>query len=417
MGPRHARLDVRAGFAARKPAQSSPAPGESRRDVSRRLRELFSLPRRTVKLPALSAGRRAIAPPTRLSTDRPSNVCDNSTQAGQRALIGPDLPTRFGSCTNARKMAVIQQMSVDTKAFAERLAAVGSEIEAELDALLGFAPREGEPARPKRLVEAMRYAILGGGKRLRPFLVVETARALGEAGAGPRRVGAAIECLHGYSLIHDDLPAMDDDDLRRGRPTVHRAFDEATAILAGDALLTLAFEIIAAPATGGDAGVRAALCAGLARAAGLAGMVGGQMLDLAAEQAVQPLDGAAIAQLQAMKTGALLRFSVEAGGLIAGASELARAALKRYGDALGAAFQIADDLLDVEGDAATMGKRVGKDADRNKATFVAALGLEGARAKRDELVSEAIAAIDALELGAKGDTLRAAARFVAARKN
>ena len=242
----------------------------------------------------------------------------------------------------------------------------------------------------------MRYAILGGGKRLRPFLAVETARAFGAAGVGPRRVGAAIECLHGYSLIHDDLPAMDDDDLRRGRPTVHRAFDEATAILAGDALLTLAFEILAAPATAADGGVRAALCAGLARAAGLAGMVGGQMLDIAAETRRAPLDGAAIAELQAMKTGALLSFSVEAGGLIAGAPRAARAALEAYGHALGAAFQIADDLLDAEGDAAAMGKRVGKDAGRNKATFVAALGIEGARAKRDALVAEAIAAIDAI---------------------
>ncbi len=306
---------------------------------------------------------------------------------------------------------------MDTNAFAARLAAVGAAIEAELDALIGFTPRDGETARPKRLIEAMRYAILGGGKRLRPFLVVEAARAFGAVGAGPQRVGAAIECLHGYSLIHDDLPAMDDDDLRRGRPTVHRAFDEATAILAGDALLTLAFEILAAPATAADGGVRAALCAGLARAAGLAGMVGGQMLDVAAERADQPLDGAAIAELQAMKTGALLSFSVEAGGTIAGAPASARALLKRYGDALGAAFQIADDLLDAEGDAAALGKHVGKDAGRNKATFVAALGLEGARARRDALVEEAVAAIDALGLGPKGETWREAARFVAARKN
>jgi farnesyl diphosphate synthase len=303
-----------------------------------------------------------------------------------------------------------------TNAFAARLAEVGATIEAELDRLLGFAPRDGERARPKRLVEAMRYAMLGGGKRLRPLLVVETARAFGAEGDGPRRVGAAIECLHGYSLIHDDLPAMDDDEMRRGRPTVHRAFDEATAILAGDALLTLAFEVLAAPATAADGGVRAALCAGLARAAGLAGMVGGQMLDLAAERAAAPLDGAAIAELQAMKTGALLSFSVEAGGSIAGAPDSARAALKRYGEALGAAFQIADDLLDAEGDAAALGKRVGKDAGRNKATFVAALGREGARARRDALVEEAIAAVEATGLGAKGETLREAAKFVATRR-
>jgi len=308
-------------------------------------------------------------------------------------------------------------MNMNTNAFAARLAAVAAEIEAELDELVGFTPRDGERARPKRLIEAMRYAILGGGKRLRPFLVVETARAFGAEGGGPRRVGAAIECLHGYSLIHDDLPAMDDDDLRRGRPTVHCAFDEATAILAGDALLTLAFEILAAPATAADGAVRAALCAGLARASGLAGMVGGQMLDVAAERAAQPLDGAAIAELQAMKTGALLSFSVAAGGEIAGAPASARAPLRRYGDALGAAFQIADDLLDAEGDAATLGKRVGKDAGRNKATFVAALGLEGARARRDALVEEAVAAIDALGLGPKGETLSEAARFVAARRS
>ena len=231
------------------------------------------------------------------------------------------------------------------------------------------------------------------------------------------RVGAAIECLHGYSLIHDDLPAMDDDDLRRGRPTVHCAFDEATAILAGDALLTLAFEILAAPQTAADGGIRATLCAGLARAVGLAGMVGGQMLDLAAERAFQPLDGAAIAELQGMKTGALLSFSVEAGGLIAGAPASARAPLKRYGEALGAAFLIADDLFDAEGDAATLGKRVGKDASRNKATFVAALGFEGARARRDAWVAEAIAAVDALGLGATGETLRETAKFVATRRS
>jgi farnesyl diphosphate synthase len=304
-----------------------------------------------------------------------------------------------------------------TNAFAAQLAEVGAAIETELDALIGFAPRDGERARPKRLVEAMRYAILGGGKRLRPFLVVESARAFGAEGDGPRRVGAAIECLHGYSLIHDDLPAMDDDDLRRGRPTVHCAFDEATAILAGDALLTLAFEILAAPQTAADGGIRATLCAGLARAVGLAGMVGGQMLDLAAERAFQPLDGAGIAELQGMKTGALLSFSVEAGGLIAGAPASARAPLKRYGEALGAAFLIADDLFDAEGDAATLGKRVGKDASRNKATFVAALGFEGARARRDAWVAEAIAAVDALGLGATGETLRETAKFVATRRS
>jgi farnesyl diphosphate synthase len=271
---------------------------------------------------------------------------------------------------------------MDMNAFAARLAEVGATIEAELDALLSLQARDGEPTRPQRLIAAMRYGALGGGKRLRPFLVVETARAFGCVGEGPCRVGAAIELAHAYSLIHDDLPAMDDDDLRRGRPTVHRAFDEATAILAGDALLTLGFEVMADPATAPDAEIRVALCAGLARAAGLAGMVGGQMLDIAAESASAPLGAEKIARMQAMKTGALLRFSVEAGAIVAGAPASARSALGRYGAALGAAFQIADDLLDAEGDAAALGKRAGKDASRNKATFVAALGLAGAREAR-----------------------------------
>src|SRR5208283_2806250 len=166
-------------------------------------------------------------------------------------------------------------------AFKDRLAAAAAAVEAELDARLAFAPVPGEPFRPQRLIEAMRYSTLGGVKRLRAFLAIETARALGRDGAGPVRAAAAIECLHAYSLIHDDLPAMDDDDLRRGRPTAHRAFDEATAILAGDALQTLAFEILADTHTDPDAEIRAALCAGLARAAGLGGMVGGQMLDIA----------------------------------------------------------------------------------------------------------------------------------------
>src|SRR5271154_6183734 len=185
---------------------------------------------------------------------------------------------------------------MDESAFAARLAESQTGEERELEILLTAEPRPDEPARPKRLIEAMRYATLGGGKRLRPFLTVETARALGRTDSGPMRVGAAIECIHAYSLIHDDLPSMDDDDLRRGRPTTHRAFDEATAILAGDALQALAFEILADPATDPNAEVRAALCAGLARAIGLAGMVGGQMLDVEAERSAAPLSVAEIAQ-------------------------------------------------------------------------------------------------------------------------
>ena len=216
---------------------------------------------------------------------------------------------------------------MEDNAFAARLAESQAAIERELEVLLGLEPRPGEPARPKRLIEAMRYATLGGGKRLRPFLTIETARALGRTDNGPRRAGAAIECIHAYSLIHDDLPSMDDDDLRRGRPTTHRAFDEATAILAGDALQALAFEILADPATDPIAEARVALCMGLARAIGLAGMVGGQMLDIDAEQSTAPLSVEEIKRLQAMKTGALIRFSVEAGTRLAGAGATARAAL------------------------------------------------------------------------------------------
>jgi farnesyl diphosphate synthase len=302
-------------------------------------------------------------------------------------------------------------------AFAARLAESQGSIERELDTLLSLEPKAGELARPKRIMEAMRYATLGGGKRLRPFLTIETARALGRTDNGPVRAGAATECIHAYSLIHDDLPAMDDDDLRRGRPTTHRAFDEATAILAGDGLQALAFEILADPATDPSAEVRVALCLGLARGAGLAGMVGGQQLDIDAEQATAPLNVDEIKRLQAMKTGALLKFSVEAGAILAGADATARAALDTYGRAIGAAFQIADDILDVESDAATLGKRTGKDAEQNKGTLVSLLGLDGARRELDRLVNEAVAAVDAAGVGAKGDMLRATARFVAMRKN
>ena len=306
---------------------------------------------------------------------------------------------------------------MDDSAFAARLAESQTEIERELESLLDLAPKPGEPARPKRLIEAMRYATLGGGKRLRPFLTIETARALGRTDQGPRRAGAAIECAHAYSLIHDDLPSMDDDDLRRGRPTTHRAFDEATAILAGDALQAMAFEILADPLTDALAEVRAALCLGLARAIGLAGMVGGQMLDIDAEQATAPLSVEEIARLQAMKTGALLKFSVEAGARLAGAGATARSALATYGRAIGAAFQIADDILDQESDAATLGKRAGKDVEQNKATLVGSLGLDGARRELARLVDEALSAVDAAGVGAKGDVLRATARFIAMRKN
>jgi farnesyl diphosphate synthase len=303
----------------------------------------------------------------------------------------------------------------DADAFLARLAQVGADVERLLERVLNAAPLTGEIERPARLLAAMRHGVLGGGKRLRPFLVIETARALGLNGEGPLRAGAALELVHCYSLIHDDLPAMDDDDLRRGRPTVHKAFDEATAILAGDALLTLAFDVMGEAPTHPDGATRAALCVGLARASGLGGMAGGQMLDLAAESAPAPLDGAAIERLQAMKTGALLRFSIDAGAILAQAVAPVRASLSRCGRALGAAFQVADDILDAEGDEAKLGKRAGKDAARNKATFVSAFGLDQAKSARDRLVAQAQAAIDEAGLGEKGDVLRAAAHFIATR--
>jgi len=301
--------------------------------------------------------------------------------------------------------------------FAARLAESAEAVEAALQSILSERTAPGEIARPARLLAAMRYGALGGGKRLRPFLTIETARALGATGAEPLRAGCAIECVHCYSLVHDDLPAMDDDDLRRGRPTTHRAFDEATAILVGDSLLTIAFDILADPATHADAEIRAALCLGLSRASGIGGMAGGQMLDIEAETAATPLDDAAIRKLQAMKTGALLRFSVEAGAIVAGASGARRAALNNYGVALGAAFQVADDILDAESTSEQLGKRAGKDADRNKGTFVSIHGLAGAKALRDRFVDEALAALDEAGLRTEGEILREAARFVAARAN
>jgi farnesyl diphosphate synthase len=307
-------------------------------------------------------------------------------------------------------------MTSQQTAFEARLAGVARSVERVLASFLADETRPGEVARPPRLLAAMRHAVLAGGKRLRPFLTVETARLLGHDEPGAVQAGAAIELLHCYSLVHDDLPCMDDDDLRRGRPSVHRAFDEATAILAGDALQALAFERLADPATHEDPGVRAELVIGLARASGLGGMVGGQMLDLAAEgrYGAAALSESDIRRLQAMKTGALLAFSVEAGAILARADAEARAKLRAFGRALGAAFQIADDLLDREASAEALGKRTGKDAEKGKATLVDALGIEGARAECERLVGEAL---DILEgFGTAAEPLRAAARFTIARR-
>ncbi len=300
--------------------------------------------------------------------------------------------------------------------FQDRLRDVAGETERFLEGLLSDPVRPGEIARPQRLMEAMRHAVLAGGKRLRPFLAVETARMLGVKGEGGLRAGAAVELLHCYSLVHDDLPSMDDDDLRRGRPTVHKAYDEATAILVGDALQTLAFEVLADPATDPDGVVRADLVLGLAKASGLGGMVGGQMLDLAAEgrYGESRLDAAGIRELQAMKTGAILKFSVEAGAIVGRADAGARADLVAFGRALGAAFQVADDILDREASAEAMGKRTGKDQEKGKGTLVDMLGLDGARRECARLVDEADAALK--RFGPAADLLREAARFTVERK-
>jgi farnesyl diphosphate synthase len=302
--------------------------------------------------------------------------------------------------------------------FDAELAAVATEIEALLDHLLVATPAKGELTRPARLLEAMRYASLAGGKRLRPFLVVATARLFGVKRSQALMAGAAVECIHTYSLIHDDLPAMDDDALRRGRATAHKAFDEATAILAGDALLTFAFDLLSRPETHPDPAVRIALVAELARAAGLGGMAGGQLLDLAAEgrftDAHPPSGEDEIRILEAMKTGALLRAACGTGAILGQAPPAARDALDRYGSALGQAFQIADDLLDIEGDAATVGKATHKDATAGKATLVGILGPAGARARLGALIADAEAALSVF--GNDAAMLRAAAHFVADRQ-
>jgi farnesyl diphosphate synthase len=295
----------------------------------------------------------------------------------------------------------------DGISFPEALDRAAALTDAILDRLLP-APPDLEA----RVWEAMRYSALAPGKRLRPFLVIAGARLFGVARGCALQAAAAVEMVHAYSLVHDDLPAMDDSDLRRGRPTCHKAFDEATAVLAGDGLLTTAFEVIAHPDTHGDPAVRCELVAALAAAAGAAGMVGGQMIDLIAER--QPLDIGAITRLQRMKTGALIAFSCEAGAILAKAPEEPRLALRGYAHDLGLAFQIADDLLDVEGSAAETGKPVGVDAGAGKATFVSILGIERARAQAELLVSQAIAHLDLFE--GRAELLREAARFVISRR-
>jgi farnesyl diphosphate synthase len=305
-----------------------------------------------------------------------------------------------------------------TGRFQDHLNQIAKDTDSLLDRLLGAQAVTHELGRPQRLLEAMRYASLGAGKRFRPFLVVESAALFGVPRQQALAVGAALECVHCYSLVHDDLPAMDNDALRRGRPTVHKAFDEATAILAGDGLLTFAFDILSRPETHPNPAVRVELVSALARASGLGGMAGGQMLDLAAEGRfdggrVQRLGETEVVTLQAMKTGALLSFGCRSGGILGEAPQPKRDALERYGSAVGRAFQIADDLLDVEGDPALVGKQTGKDAEAGKATMVGILGVEGARARLALLVAEAASAL--APFGAAASILIDAARFVAER--
>ena len=291
--------------------------------------------------------------------------------------------------------------------FADAMAEGAAAVEQVLDAALKVP--QGPEA---RVFEAMRYSALGAGKRLRPFLALASARVCGAPDERALRVGAAVELVHCYSLIHDDLPAMDNDDLRRGKPTCHKAFDEATAILAGDALQALAFEVLADPATHPDGNVRSDLVSRLAIASGGCGMVGGQMIDLAAEH-TEP-DVATTTRIQRLKTGALITFSTESGAIVAGASSEARTALVHYAHDLGLAFQIVDDLLDVTGSAEDVGKATHKDEAAGKATFVSLLGIEKAQERAKLLVDQAIGHLDIF--GEKATHLRSIATFVLERR-
>jgi farnesyl diphosphate synthase len=298
----------------------------------------------------------------------------------------------------AREAQIAQRPTPEARARLDQgLRDSAQAVEAALDALLP------KPAGLHgRVQEAMRYAVFAGGKRLRPFLVLESARLFGASEAYAVRAAAAIEALHTYSLVHDDLPAMDDDDLRRGRPTTHRQFDEATAILAGDALLTFAFEVLGDPATHGRAEVRSELVSLLARAAGHDGMIGGQMIDIAAPGLDLGVDE--IIELQAKKTGALFTFSCLAGAIVGGADLKARESLRSYSEAFGVAFQISDDLIDAEGSVEAAGKQVGKDAELGKATLVSLWGIAAARAEAARLAQEACAALACF--GHEADRLR-----------
>lgn len=292
--------------------------------------------------------------------------------------------------------------------FAQTIKETAALVETALDQ---FLPTQDGPL--GRVADAMRWGALDGGKRLRPFLVVGAADMFDCPRARAVRVGCAVEMIHCYSLIHDDLPAMDDSDLRRGRPSVHKKYDDATAILAGDALLTQAFEILAEEETHPDANIRCALALELARASGKAGMVGGQMIDIYAEQ--KNFDLAGVTQLQRLKTGALIRFGAVGGGIVGGGSEDEIAALSAYAEDLGLAFQIVDDILDETSDAQALGKPVGQDSEMDKATFIKLFGMDGAKAKAAELVESAKAHLD--RFGDASAPLKGAADFVFERKS
>ncbi|MGB3503089.1 MAG: polyprenyl synthetase family protein [Mesorhizobium sp.] len=302
---------------------------------------------------------------------------------------------------------------IDAGPFEGLLAGRARQVEDMLRRLLDGRPQPGEIVRPERLLQAMRHGVLNGGKRLRPFLVLESALLFEADPEQALHVAAALEAIHCYSLIHDDLPAMDDDDLRRGQPTVHRAFDEASAILAGDALLTLAFDAVTSPEAGIAPVVAVDLVRALSRAAGMGGMVGGQALDLQAEQ-VKP-DENGVITLQAMKTGALIRFACEAGAILGKASENDRERMIAFGSAIGLAFQLADDLLDLTSDSSRLGKRAGKDAAAGKATLPALHGVDWTRRELAGLVAQAHELLE--PFGEQAAVLKQAASFIANRQN
>lgn len=295
--------------------------------------------------------------------------------------------------------------------FTARLSQASGVVNERLHKLLTPGEHFGPP---KPLANAMQYAVLNGGKRFRPFLVLESARLFGVSTAQAQDTACALELLHSYSLIHDDLPSMDDDDMRRGQPSVHKAYNEATAILAGDALLTLAFEVLGSQQCHPSAVIRSRLVLELAQAAGWAGMVGGQMLDLLEEKADKPARLGVIQRIQSMKTGALIEFACAAGAILGNAGEQAEGSLREYGQAIGLAYQISDDLLDLKGDAALVGKAVRKDEAAGKATVISRIGHDKALRLLDDLEASAIAALE--PFGEAAQTLRETAKFISRRE-